>query len=171
MYVRLLLSLASLVMLVACESERLATKNTSDTDGPSGTAELTESTETSDLDTVDDDTERPTDPSTTDLDDDTGTPPQTDTGDAPTSDTDTDADALYPSVEDYIEAYCNAYLLRCGMYSAVEFCVDDVMSNWFSGNCVVQSQDSAGECIEWLEDLSCDKSGWLDACSDAIACN
>ena len=56
MYVRLLLSLASLVMLVACESERLATKNTSDTDGPSGTAELTESTETSDLDTVDDDT-------------------------------------------------------------------------------------------------------------------
>ena len=73
--------------------------------------------------------------------------------------------------EDYIEAYCNAYLLRCGLYSAVEFCVDEVMNNWFSGNCMVQSQDSAGECIEWLEDLSCDKSGWLDACSDAIACN
>ena len=76
----------------------------------------------------------------------------------------------YASVADYAAAYCDAILVRCGVYSTTEECVDFAMANWFGADCVVASQESALECITWLEGLECTDEGWIDACDQAISC-
>ena len=70
-----------------------------------------------------------------------------------------------------MEAYCTVYSVRCGLYSSVEICMDDMISTWFSGECTVVDPDSAATCIDWLADLDCGVSGWIDACDQALDCN
>lgn len=86
------------------------------------------------------------------------------------SDIDVTSMMIYTDVEAYLEAYCSALSVRCGLYSGVDDCVDDIMTTWFSGECWIHSQRSANECIAWLEELDCEESGWLDACDEALIC-
>ena len=92
-----------------------------------------------------------------------------DSGDDGSSGTDGGADG-FETIEDYVAAYCDAILVRCGVYGTTTECVDEIMVNWFAG-CRVQSQESAETCIVWLEGLTCEEEGWIDACDQAVTCD
>ena len=116
-----------------------------------------------------------------DGDDTGGSPAASDTGEAawdggggvdPAGD---DADGTcgtggFDSVSAYVGAYCDAILTRCGVYSSTEICVEDILSRWYTGDCVVQSQESAEECLTFLEGVSCEEQAWTSACDEVITC-
>ena len=77
----------------------------------------------------------------------------------------------YDTVEEYIGAYCEAILTRCGVYSSTEICVEDIMGNWYTSDCVVESQENAQECLTFLEGVDCDDRAWIDACDAVVSCD
>ena len=79
-------------------------------------------------------------------------------------------DVTYASVPDYVAAYCEAILTRCGVYSSTEICVEDIMSNWYTGECAVVSQENGEECVAFLEGVSCEEQAWTDACDNVVDC-
>lgn len=79
-------------------------------------------------------------------------------------------DVTYASVADYIGAYCDAILTRCGVYSSTEICVEDIMTNWYTSECAVVSQENGEECIAFLEGVSCEEQAWTDACDNVVDC-
>ena len=73
------------------------------------------------------------------------------------------------SIEGYVDSYCSVYAVRCGVYSAQEDCYNDMIT-WFDTTCSVSDETQLDTCLSWLNDLSCDESGWIDECSNFYTC-
>jgi len=92
---------------------------------------------------------------------------------AATNDTTTPStdDGVLDTMEEYVESYCSVYSLRCGgVYETQEECETDITSMWEGRVCTVVEPSLLEECIDWLAELSCDQTGWIEACDNFYSC-
>ena len=80
--------------------------------------------------------------------------------------------AEYASVEDYVRGYCDAYAVRCGVYSTMELCIEDIVTEWFSApSCRIGDADAAAYCVAFLAEVTCEEVTWTDECDEAVECD
>ena len=74
------------------------------------------------------------------------------------------------TIEEYVASYCGEYATRCGLYSSVDSCYEDIFGSWFNG-CTVTNTDNLKTCVDWLSELDCSEEGWIDACDNFYTCD
>ena len=79
-------------------------------------------------------------------------------------------DVTYASVADYIGAHCDAIRTRCGVYSSTEICVEDIMTNGYTGECAVVSQENGEAYVAFLEGVSCEEQTWTEVFDNVVDC-
>ena len=73
------------------------------------------------------------------------------------------------TLDDYVEIYCEALGVGCGIYPTMEECRSDLNAQWFD-DCEVVDTDALEVCAEWISNLECNEEGWITECDDSFEC-